>query len=93
MARAATTIKVRPETHARLLEIAQEDEKTMGELITYLVDRYERERFWQGVAEDLEKFKADPGPYQQYRDEFAEWDDQNTESLSNEPPYFEEGQE
>lgn len=93
MSRAIATIKVRPETHARLLEIAQEDDKTMGELITYLIDRYERERFWQGVAEDLEKFKKDTNEFSLYREEFTEWDRQTTEALESEPPYYEEDEE
>lgn len=93
MARAATTIKVRPDTHARLLEIAQEDDKSMGEVITFLVDRYERERFWRGVAEDIEKFKSDSQAYQQYRAEFAEWDNQTTVSLAEEPHYYDDDKE
>lgn len=93
MARASTTIKVRPQTHARLQEIAKEDDRSMGEVITFLVDRYERERFWQGVAEDLDKFKADKEGYQRYLDEFAEWDNQSTESLDSEEPYYTDGEE
>lgn len=93
MPKAVTTIKVRPQTHARLQEIAKEDDRSMGEVITFLVDRYERERFWQGVAEDLDKFKADEEGYQRYRDEFAEWDNQTTESLASEEPYYADGEE
>lgn len=93
MARAATTIKVIPETHARLQEIAREDNQTIGELITTLVDKYEKERFWDGVSEDLANFRADKVAYQRYRDEFAEWDNQTTRSLAEEPPYYEDGEE
>ena len=93
MARAATTIKVIPETHARLLEIAKEDNQTIGEVITTLVEKYEKERFWDGVSEDLARFRADKDAHQRYRDEFAEWDAQTTRSLAEEPAYYEEGEE
>lgn len=93
MARAATTIKVRPQTHARLQEIAREGNQTIGEVITTLVDRYERERFWEGVSEDLAKMRADKKEYNQYRNEFDEWDNQTTQSLREEPPYYSEGEE
>lgn len=93
MSRAATTIKVLPQTHARLQEIAREHDQTIGEVITTLVSRYDKERFWDGVAEDLAKFKADKKAYQQYRDEFAEWESQRTRSLGEEPPYYAEGEE
>lgn len=93
MTRAATTIKVRPQTHARLQEMAREENQTIGEVISTLVDRYDKERFWDGVSEDLAKLKADKKAYNQYRNEFAEWDNQTTQSLSEEPPYHEEGEE
>lgn len=93
MARAATTVKVIPETHARLQEIAREDNQTIGEVITTLVEKYDKERFWDGVAEDLARFRADKDAYQRYRDEFAEWENQSTRSLAEEPSYYEEGEE
>lgn len=92
MPRAATTIKVLPETHLRLQKIANADQMTMGEIITILVDKYERERFWQGVAEDLEKFESDAPARSQYRDDFAEWDNQTTKLLAGEPAYYPGGE-
>ncbi|MCO5216279.1 MAG: hypothetical protein M9953_03925 [Thermomicrobiales bacterium] len=88
MARSATPmVKLKPDVHARLQEIAREDDQTMGELVGVLLEKYERERFWKGVADDLEKFRADTDAYQRYRDEFTEWDNQTTASLAAEPPY------
>jgi hypothetical protein len=34
----SATAKVKPSTHARLQEIAKEQQKPMGDVITYLVD-------------------------------------------------------
>ena len=93
MGRAVTTIKVRPQTHARLQEMARAENQTIGEVITALVNRYDKECFWDGVSEDLAKFNADKEAYNHYRDEFAEWDSQTTKSLNEEPPYYVEGEE
>lgn len=91
--RAATTIKVLPETHARLLKMAKEGDRTIGEVITTLVKKYDNERFWEGVSDDLARFQSDERAHQKYRDEFAEWDSMTTSSLAEEPPYFEGGEE
>lgn len=61
MAKAASSIEVLPQTHIRLQKIAREDNRTIGEVITLLIDKYEKEQFWRGISEDLEKFKADKG--------------------------------
>jgi predicted DNA-binding ribbon-helix-helix protein len=34
-------VKLKPATHAQLQEIAREDDTTMGEVVAYLVDRYQ----------------------------------------------------
>lgn len=75
MSRAATPmVKLKPATHAQLQSIAQEDNKPMGEIIAYLVDRYQRERFWRGAEEDVKRLKADSTAWKSYRAELDEWD-------------------
>jgi predicted transcriptional regulator len=42
---AGPQIRVSPETHAKLQELAKGEDRTMGEIATDLVDRFEREKF------------------------------------------------
>ena len=81
-------VKISPQTHAKLQEIARADDRPMGEVVRDLVDRYERERFWRGVQEDLDRLRADPEAWQDYLGEIAEWDQLSSDGLTNEEPYY-----
>ncbi|MCA9834297.1 MAG: hypothetical protein KC435_10140 [Thermomicrobiales bacterium] len=70
----AVTVKIPTQTHIKLLQLAHEDDVSMGEIITDLVNRYETERFWQGVKEDYDRLKRDPVAWQEYIDEVKEID-------------------
>ena len=87
---ASAVVKVRPGVHARLLEIAREDDRSMGEVIADLLDRYETERFWAGVKDDHDRLNADPNAQAQYDAEFAEWDSTVGDGLEDEEPYYPE---
>lgn len=81
-------VKVKPSTHARLQEIAKDQHKPMGDVITDLVDRYERELYWQGVRDDYERLKSDPAAWQDYLDELRLLEGGSMDSLANEEPYY-----
>ncbi len=80
---ATPMVKLKPQTHARLQEISRQEDRPMGEIITYLVDRYERERFWRGAAEDVARIKANPEAWRGYQDESAEWEATLADGLDN----------
>lgn len=90
MVQPAKTVEIPSDTLIRLQRLAGECNLTVGDLITMLAEKYERERFWDRVSEDLTRFRADTEAYQQYRDEFAEWDNQINRALADEPPYYAE---
>lgn len=86
---ASPMVKLDSHTHAKLQSIAREEGRTMDEVIGTLLEKYERERFRKGVAEDLERFQADTVAYQRYLDEFREWDNV-PDALGDEPPYYDD---
>lgn len=83
-----TVVKIKPTTHAALQEISRDENRPMGEIITELVERYERERFWRTAAEDLARIKTDDKSWQDHHAESTELDRLANEGLSNEPPFF-----
>jgi hypothetical protein len=85
---ASAMVKVNPQTHAKLQEISRDQHRPMGEIVTELVERYEREQFWNGVTEDLERLRADPVAWKDYQDEIAFFEGGSMDGLENEPPYF-----
>jgi hypothetical protein len=81
-------VKINPQTHAKLQEIARDQHRPMGEIVTELVERYEREQFWKGVTEDLERLRADPAAWKDYQDEIAVFEGGSMDGIEHEPPYF-----
>lgn len=81
-------VEIKPQTHAKLQAIAEEQERSMGELVTFLIDRYELELFQRGVEEDLARLKADPPAWKDYQDELAMWDQLAGDGLQHEEPYY-----
>lgn len=84
----SAVVKVKPQTHARLLDIAREDDRSMGDVISDLLDRYETERFWAGVKQDIAALEADPDARAQYDAELDAWDSTVGDGLENEEPYY-----
>lgn len=84
----APMVKLKPKTHAKLQEIARDEERPMGELVAFLVDRYEKERFWRQVRADYARLKADPVAWKEYTDEIEAWDSLSGDGLENEEPYY-----
>ncbi|HWV35862.1 MAG TPA: hypothetical protein VNZ55_09515 [Thermomicrobiales bacterium] len=85
---AATVVKLKPETHAKLQEIAKTTHRPMGEVVSELVERYEREKFWQEANASMERLRADPVAWKAYQDELAIWDQTAGDGLENEEPYY-----
>lgn len=86
-------VKIKTSTHAKLQEIARAQHRPMGEIVTDLVERYEREQFWRGVTEDLERLRSDPAAWKNYQDEIALLEGGSMDGLDDEPPYFTPEQE
>jgi hypothetical protein len=83
-------VKLKPQTHAKLQAMAREDDRTMGEIVSFLVDRYQRERYWQRVQDDYRKLHDDPDTLREYRNEMALWDSTAADGLADEAPYYSE---
>lgn len=81
-------VKLNEATHAKLLEFSKEENRPMGEIVSSLVDRYAREKFWAGAKADLERLQTDPVAWKDYQDEVAAWDGMIGDGLEDEPPYF-----
>lgn len=81
-------VRVPQTTHGKLQELAKTEERSMGEIVTELVEKYEQERFWEEANASLERLRADPVAWQDYMDEVALWDNLSNDGLENEPPYY-----
>ena len=85
---APAVIKVQPGTHATLQEISRDENRPMGEIISDLVEKYERTRFWQKAAEDLARSRVETGEEISESADFIQLDGLANEGLWNEPDFF-----
>lgn len=85
---APTVIKVQPDTHAALQEISRVDNRPMGEIVSDLVEKYERTRFWQNAAEDLARSRQETGVDFNQSSDFVQLDGLANEGLWDEPDFF-----
>jgi hypothetical protein len=84
----APVVKLKPRTHARLQDIARGEKRPMGDVIADLLDRYDEERFWARVRQQIADLKADPDAWKDYMDETAAWDTLSGDGLEEEEPYY-----
>lgn len=81
-------IKITAANHAKLQEWAREDERPMAAIVNSLIERHERERFWQGVKEDYERLRANPVTWEHYLAEIQLWERTSADGLETEEPYY-----
>ncbi len=61
-----TTIRVDVETHARLLEMGKENDRSLIETVRDAAEALRRQRFGQRVSEQLAVLKSDPKAWADY---------------------------
>jgi len=81
-------VKITAENHAKLQEWAKDEQRPMADIINTLIEKYDREKFWQGVTEDLNRLRADPVAWQDYMDEMNLLQGGGLTGAANEEPYF-----
>lgn len=78
----AQTIRIEPEAHSILTEIARETHTTLTETLSRAVATYRREVFMQGLAADFAALGANQRSDDQ--EERLSWDQTNADGLENE---------
>lgn len=67
-------IRVDAKTRDRLAKMAEQDQTSIGEVVTSLTKKAERDRFWKNVYEGYARLRADPEAWAEYQDEVRVWD-------------------
>ncbi len=84
----ATTVRVDDKLHTTLRELALAEHKPIGQVIEEAVERYKKEKFWQGVQDDFARLHADPARSKDYQNEIALWEATAGDGLRTEEPYY-----
>ena len=84
----SSSIRVEEATLAKLRVIAKDEKRPIGKIVTDLVDKYERDKFWKQAHEDFARLRADPVAWKEYQEEAELWQQAAADTLKDEPPYY-----
>lgn len=85
---ASTVIRVDERIHIRLKEMADSEQRSIGQVLADLVDQYERDTFWKAVHDGFAALRDDPEAWEGYQRETALWDSTASDGLEGEEPYY-----
>ena len=85
---ATTVVRVEERTHAILRAWAEEQGKSISQIVREMVEHQESERFWRVMREDYERLQADPDAWQDYLAEAAVLEGGSMDGLQGEEPYY-----
>src|SRR5690349_4720426 len=88
VAMASTVVRIDERTHATLRALAEREHKSIGQIVTELVDRQETERFWREMREGYARLQADPVAWQDYLREAQFLEEASMDGLEQEEPYY-----
>jgi predicted transcriptional regulator len=71
---ASATVRIRPETHERLRQLAEQRDVPMQDVLDAAVERLWRESLLAALNEDYEALRADPERWREELEERALWD-------------------
>jgi len=91
--RSGVPVKISAANHAKLQDWAANDGRPMGEIVNDLIERHDRERFWNQAYEQLARLKENPVVWQDYMNEVAAFDALAGDELEDEEPYYTPGEE
>lgn len=84
----STTVRVESQLAERLRQIAKEEQRSIGQVISEAIDDYQKQKLWARVQEDFARLRANPAAWKDYQDELSVFDGSSLDGLENEPPYY-----
>lgn len=79
------TIRIKPETRAKLERIARAERTTMTSVLDKVVDAYRRQRVLEQTNAAYAALRADPKAWEQELKERREWEATLADGLEDEP--------
>ena len=80
---AAATIRLRPESHQALKEIAQLTGDTLQAALDRAIEDFRRKLYLEGLNADYAALRRDPKAWSDFQKELAEWDATNNDGLED----------
>lgn len=71
---ASQTVRIHPQTHAKLRELARQSGASMTDVLEKAVASYDRRMFLEQLNRDFAALRADPKSWREELAERAQWD-------------------
>lgn len=84
----SSSIRVEEETLAKLRVLSKDEKRPIGQIVTDLVKKYERDKFWKEMHEGFTRLRANPIAWKEYQDEALLWQGGTAVALRDEDPYY-----
>ena len=88
---ATTSIRVRTDVQETLKTISDAQQKSIGDVVADMVQRYETEQFWREAQAGYERLRADPEAWAEWEAEIAAWDATLMDGLAEQDVWTEGG--
>jgi hypothetical protein len=85
---ATAVVRVEERTHNQLRQLSEQEHRPIGQIVTELVDDYQRRRFWDQVNESVDRLREDSAAWESYQNEIAELEGGSSDGLEFEEPYY-----
>ena len=82
---AGTTVRVKRETHAALVELSHRARQPMQEVLAEAVEAYRRERFLMELNASFAALRENPEAYEEELEERRAWDATLSDGLEDDP--------
>jgi hypothetical protein len=79
----AATVRIKPQTHRKLRDIAKATGQTMQEALDSAVEQQARKLYWDRVNRDYAALNKDPKARAEFDSELALWDATNNDGSEN----------
>lgn len=80
-----TTIRIPAASHATLRQLADDEGRTIGQVVNDAIDRYAREQFLEGLNRDYARLQADPVAWNDWQAELTSLDGTLLDGLEDDP--------
>lgn len=85
MATATLTVRIKPETHRKLRQLAQQMETTLPEVLDKAISELDRRQFLEECNASFARLRATPELWQEELEERREWDCTLMDDLHDDP--------
>ena len=82
---ATVTVKIPSEAHAKLGGFAAADKRPMGEILSDLIEREQRRRFWEEYDRSIAQLQANPEAWADYQAEIRSLEGTLMDGLEDDP--------